>query len=351
MIEVGITPLKAWPILHCQRRVAGIRPPLLPGDPAGPGAKWRTQTIKGFEANWGRALHFASQMGWQDIATNPEAFATPERLRVYLEHLGAHNKPATVLHRIIGLERALAVLAPKFNRKLLRLLIANLEDDYEPASKRERLQESAALVELGFRIMRLAFELPGLKRKRRATMFRDGLEIALLASRPVRLKNFSEMRVGPNGHLIPSGNSWSMHWQAHEVKNHKPIDVDFPEELVPAMREYLDVHRKTICGDHYLGDALWVSYWWRPHNEITIRHQMKKWTQDAFGLPITPQLFRDCAATSLAVYAPEEVQIAHLILGNSYAVMQKHYNLARVVDAGGHYHGALDQLRVSLASA
>jgi hypothetical protein len=115
------------------------------------------------------------------------------------------------------------------------------------------------------------------------------------------------------------------------------------------MHEYLSVHRRALCDDRYAGDALWVSYWWQPQDEITIRHQFKKWTTLAFGLPITPHLVRDCAATSLAVHAPEQVQIAHLILGNTYAVMQKHYNLARVVEAGSHYHAALDRLLVTLA--
>jgi hypothetical protein len=56
-------------------------------------------------------------------------------------------------------------------------------------------------------------------------------------------------------------------------------------------------------------------------------------------------LFRDCAATSLAVHDPDQVQIAHHILGNSYAMMEKHYNLARMTDAARHYHAALEQIR------
>jgi integrase len=345
MAEVGIVKLQAWPELHRVNREAGIRPPLLPGDPSGPGARWREQTIKTTDASWGRALYFAWQMGWKDVNDVPESFILPDRLREYLKHLRQHNAAATVLHRIVGLERALALVAPSANRKILRTLIANLEEDYEPSSKRERLQEAAALVELGFNLMKLASELPDLKRKQRATMFRDGLEIAFLAMRPVRLKNLSSMRIGVKGHLIPAGDSWTLYWPGHEVKNGKPIEVPFPTALVSAMHEYLNVHRPVLCGDRYAGDALWISYWWRPEHENTIRCQLKKWTEDAFGLPITPHLFRDCAATSLAVHAPEEVQIAHLVLGNTYAVMQKNYNLARVVEAGRHYHNALEQLR------
>jgi integrase/recombinase XerD len=345
MTDVGIVKLQAWPALHQINREAGIRPPLLPGDPSGAGARWRQQTIKTTDACWGRALHFAWQMSWMDVNDVPEAFIFPDRLRLYLKHLREHNAPVTVLHRIVGLERALALVAPRADRKILRVLIANLEDDYEPVSKRERLQESAALIELGFKLMRLAFELPGIISRRRVAMYRDGLQIALLAMRPVRLKNFSSMRIGLDQHLIPCGEGWRLHWQGHEVKNGKPIDVTFPEDLVPAMRDYLQIHRPALCAGHYAGDALWVSYWWQHQDESTIRQRLMKWTKDAFGLAITPHLFRDCAATSLAVHAPEEVHIAHLILGNTYAVMQRHYNLARVVEAGRHYHAALERLR------
>jgi hypothetical protein len=348
MTKIAIAKVSQWPDLHQKLREAGIRPPLLPGDPEGAGAKWRTQTIKAVDACWGAAYHFACEMKWHDVDSRPEAFAQPERLRCYLEYLGRHNKPATILHRIIGLERALALLAPGSDRALLRLLIANLEADFEPEAKRERLQETAALIELGMRNMRLASERPGGER-RQAAMFRDGLQIALLAMRPVRLKYFSTIRIGPDRHLIPVGSSWLMRWRADEMKNKKAFEVAFPTELVPAMHEYLSVHRRALCDDRYAGDALWVSYWWQPQDEITIRHQFKKWTTLAFGLPITPHLVRDCAATSLAVHAPEQVQIAHLILGNTYAVMQKHYNLARVVEAGSHYHAALDRLLVTLA--
>ena len=135
-----------------------------------------------------------------------------------------------------------------------------------------------------------------------------------------------------------------MEFAGDEMKNHRPIDTSFPSLLVPAMTDYLATYRRDIADGNYDGDALWLSYWWKPQAESSIRHQIKKWTKEAFGLPITPHLFRDCAATSLAVHSPEEVQIAHLILGNTYAVMQRHYNLARVVEAARHYHAAIEQL-------
>jgi len=346
VLKVGILHRHDWPKSYLALWEAGIRPPLLPGDPSGAGATWRSQTINTTAASLGRWIFFLREQDGFDEGASPEQLVTPDRLRAYLEHLAGHNRPATVLHRIIGLERGLAVLAPGSDRSLLRLIISNLEKDYDAVSKRERLQEAAALVELGF-ALRQRGVAKGIGRLRNSTLFRDGLQISLLAMRPLRLKNFSAIRIGRQ--LIPHGTSWAFDFKGHEMKNHRPIDPIFPEKLVGPMKDYIEIHRRIIVDGRYDGDALWVSSRSQPQSAITIRHQLCKWTKEAFGLPITPHLFRDCAATSLAVHSPEEVQIAHLILGNTYAVMQKHYNLARVVEAACTYHGALERLCTSLA--
>ena len=346
MPNVGILQRHDWPKSYDALWEAGIRPPLLSGDPRGAGATWRGQTIRTTAASLGRWLFFLREVNGLDESVPPEQLITPDRLRAYLEHLGEYNRPATVLHRVIGLERGLAVLTPGSDRSLLRLIIANLENDYDAVSKRERLQEVAALVELGFALMQRAVA-NGTGRRRNSTLFRDGLQIALLAMRPLRLKNLSGIRIGCQ--LIPQGTSWVFDFKGHEMKNHKPIDPIFPDKLVGPMKDYMEIHRPIIADGCYDGDALWVSSKSQRESAITIRHQLCKWTAKAFGLPITPHLFRDCAATSLAIHSPEEVQIAHLILGNTYAVMQKHYNLARVVEAACTYHGALERLRTTLA--
>ena len=343
MIEVGVLRQKQWPESHAALWEAGIRPPLLPLDPRGAGATWRRDTIKMTAAAWGRWCFFLVQVGWFDDALPPDNLVTYDRLIAYLKHLAEHNKPSTILTRIIGLERALAVLAPKADRSLLRRIVANLNADYEPISKRERLQESAALVELGFDLMNRARAARGKRRRRHAAMYRDGLQIALLAMRPIRLKNFSSIRIGR--HLDTVGGVWWLEFPGAEMKNHEPIAVEFPAALVEALEYYLDVIRNDLADGRYHGDALWISHWWRQQNNATIYGRLCKRTQEEFGLPITPHLFRDCAATSLAVHAPDEVQIAHLILGNSYAMMQKHYNLARGIDAVRHVNAAMDRFR------
>ena len=78
----------------------------------------------------------------------------------------------------------------------------------------------------------------------------------------------------------------------------------------------------------------------------TLAQRITEHTGRAFGKPVNPHLFRDCAATSIAIRDPEHVRIAAAILGHSrFETTERHYNLARSVDAAANYHHHLDRLR------
>src|SRR5262249_11464754 len=137
------------------------------------------------------------------------------------------------------------------------------------------------------------------RERRNAALYRDGFQIALLAARPLRLKNFSSIVIGQ--HLVKPSGRWRMEFTAAEMKNHHPLEFDVPEQLVEHLEYYISGPRKLLCDELYQGKALWVSHWWQPQDRNTIHGRLCKRTQDEYGLPITPHLFRDCAATSLAV--------------------------------------------------
>ena len=69
-------------------------------------------------------------------------------------------------------------------------------------------------------------------------------------------------------------------------------------------------------------------------------------TATAFGRPINPHLFRDCAATSIAIDDPEHVRVASQILGHrSTATTERYYNQAQAIDAARRYQHFLVGLR------
>lgn len=71
-----------------------------------------------------------------------------------------------------------------------------------------------------------------------------------------------------------------------------------------------------------------------------------KRTALAFGKALIPHLFRDCAATSIAIADPVHVRIASQVLGHrSPATTERYYHQARTVEAGRQWHETLARLR------
>ena len=61
-------------------------------------------------------------------------------------------------------------------------------------------------------------------------------------------------------------------------------------------------------------------------HSAAIRHQIKARTEEAFSKPIWPHLFRDIAVTELVDTAPDEIGIAHDLLGHAnLRTTRKHY--------------------------
>jgi len=344
----------AWPEVD---RVAWTHA-LAPGDvldAGGPAEHWRPATRRFVGQGYGGWLAWLKDHG-VDIDTGTSADRlTPDRLGDYIEHLRHRVSTTTVENRLIALERALAVMAPESDRSLLNRAIRRLHDPHAGlAAKRARLRDSSELLALGIRLMSEADDptpRPYL-RTRCSTLYRDGLCIALLSARPLRLRNFAGLVLGH--HLRALDDRWWIHIPPEETKTHVLIDVPFPDALVGALDHYLKVHRPRLLGIHGANNVdmahagpLWISA--RTGHALsssTLAQRITDHTGRAFGKPVNPHLFRDCAATSIAIRDSEHVRIAAVILGHSrFETTERHYNLARSVDAAANYHHHLDRLR------
>jgi integrase len=92
-----------------------------------------------------------------------------------------------------------------------------------------------------------------------------------------------------------------------------------------------------------------LSYRHQPEAAHSLQLQLVHHTRIAFGRPINPHLFRDCIATSIAIHDPKNVRMAATILGhNSFATTERHYNLARTLEAGRSYAEAVTARRAAM---
>ncbi len=136
-----------------------------------------------------------------------------------------------------------------------------------------------------------------------------------------------------------------------ETRTGRSLDLPFPAALVPALERHLAAHRPVLVaqpgrGQGKAGAALWVSAEGGPLSEAMLGHLVEAHTRAAFGRAVNPHLFRDAAATSLALEDPARVRVVARVLGHgSFATTERHYNLARGEAAAGRWHAALDRLR------
>lgn len=308
-------------------------------------SNWRPATIAWVQIGYGRALSWLSDSGSLDPDQPAAARWTVERLRAYHASMRARGLSATTIcNDLKALERASAVVAQDADRRQLKNAVKRLSGVADQRRKRSRLQEPSRLLALGRKLM--AEAKAGLRQHPRmdAALFRDGLQLALLALRPLRKRNFAALRIGK--HLVKEGENWRLVIDRSETKTKQPIDVPFPEDLVPALHDYLERYRPLLAGENYVGDCLWLSYRFAPQAPHSIQLKIVEHTERNFGASVNPHLFRDCAATSIAVNDPDNVRMAATILGHrTFATTERHYNLARSVQAGHAFHAVLKERR------
>ncbi len=118
--------------------------------------------------------------------------------------------------------------------------------------------------------------------------------------------------------------------------------------ITPFMDRYLDHHRRVLLRDGKCRN-LWVSKNRTAMAEQTLYTAVRDRTEEAFGKPINLHMFRDAAATSIAIEDPDHVRIAATLLGHSsLATTQKYYDQSRMLAAGRNYQSTLNQLRNKL---
>ena len=173
--------------------------------------------------------------------------------------------------------------------------------------------------------------------------------LRLLAACPIRVANLESIEIGR--HLIQDTNGFRLVFPGVEVKNRRPLDFPLPDKLDEPISRYLSLCRPYLLGyrgrrrHEDPGQALWISKYGTALKRVTIWSLISRRTRARFGSSIYPQLFRDCAATSIAIELPDQVGIIQPVLGhNNPATGQKHYNQARSIDAARRFQSTIETL-------
>jgi site-specific recombinase XerD len=316
-------------------------------DGRGPGAHWAPTTKANTRKAYGYWLHWLDITDHLDLSADPLDRLTPKRIGAYINNLDGTVASSTIFTYILDLLRLAKAVTPDKNWAWLYNIKNRLWARAKPArDKTSKIRSSADLFRLGLSLMEVAEQSTDRDPLVIPQRYRDGLIIALLAARPVRLKNLAAIEIGR--HLVRIDNTYWLRFDAAETKNAKHIEVPLPEVLTPRLERYRAIHRPKLLGTT-TSNRLWISRFGTPLSDSVIRHHIKNRTREAFGDPLTPHLFRDCAATSVAIEDPDHVRISAAILGHhSLATTQRYYDQSRMLEAGRHYQSSLGKLRDSI---
>ena len=169
--------------------------------------------------------------------------------------------------------------------------------------------------------------------------------IALLAARPLRLANLVQLTLGLE--LVRRGEGWWLEIPGADTKTGAPVELPWPEELVPALEIYLAIWRPKLAqaGRNAGCSALWLSNRDRGLSCQQAYSKIVAHTRIAFGQPVNPHLFRDAAATTMARDRPAQVRLAAPLLGHrSYTTTERYYNLAQGNQAATALHDVLAKI-------
>ncbi len=301
-------------------------------DDAGPGFHLRPKTRGKYAEGYGHWLAWLSDHELLDPQATPRSRVTRECLVSYASWMRDRVAPATVRIRVEDLGLALALMEPAHDPDIFRKVLDRLPKT-PSRDKRLQLKDPVDLIDLGHDLMARAESGEFGPTRYNAVAYRDGLIIALCASRPLRRSNLAALRIGV--HLRDVAGAMRIVIPREETKTRVPIDMTWPEPLLPALYRYLEHWRPILLGYHRDPGMLWISRWGGGAlSAHTLACNFRRHTKEAFGVAISPHRFRDAAATMMAIRAPENVRAAAAVLGHgSYETTQKHYNLARQLDA------------------
>ena len=233
--------------------------------------------------------------------------------------------------------RVAEYIAPDRAWTWLRRRVRQLSFRAHPRDKRARIVLSDRLVKLGFDLMARA-QGGGKINADAATLYRDGLMIAVLALCPIRRANFAALQLDRS--IVRLGSGWSVAIPAAEGKSGRAYHACLPGLLTEPLDRFIGVYRPRFPG---LGDLVWPSWRGGGISASRVGQIFAARTRIAFGFPVSPHRFRDCAATTVAIKAGQDMGVAVALLGHrDPRIIDKYYNQAGMIEAVRCYHDVLE---------
>ncbi|MBM1174709.1 tyrosine-type recombinase/integrase [Microvirga arabica] len=313
-------------------------------DEGGGAAHWASRTRLTNEQHYGRWLGYLLWAGQLDRSASPADRVSREAVRAYNRHLETLVAPRTRLSTLVGLKVMMQAMAQDRNWRWLQDACNRVQINAKPSrDKRARMRPTAEIFAAALaELERMPAADLSLKQ---ALAYRDALMLAFLASRPLRVKNFTGLEL--ERHLIPTEDNWLLTIPAADTKTRQPVSFDLPEPLLPWFARYLSAVR-PLFPQASESARVWLGKEGVMRDPHSIYHRITKLTRRLFGVAINPHLLRDCAASSLAAVSADMARAAAPLLGHRhFTTTERYYIQADNLAASRRLGSILDKLKAA----
>jgi integrase/recombinase XerD len=314
-------------------------------EPDGKAAHWKEKTRIGVMKRYSLWLGYLASTDLLNDASKPSARIIKDTLTGYVRWLEARSNASTTISSCVrDLREALRVMEPDSNLSLITELAKTLHAREKPVrAKHTKIMHPDELLSGALSFLD---DVPDTKFRNKACQagkYRDGLIVAFLACRPIRLENITTIFMGQ--HLTLHDERWHCSFGADEMKDNCPLAFSLPDLLASYLETYIDTYRPILLKGNKSCD-LWISTRGRRMSEQSVYWNTCRLTEELFNQRINPHLFRDCAASALATKDPEHILAIARILGHtSITTTQRHYNQSQMTAAADILHNALADIK------
>jgi len=200
--------------------------------------------------------------------------------------------------------------------------------------------DAAVLFRWGLDLIEAA---PGVQdRLRRSVQVRDGLLIAILASRAPRIRTVAAMRLGSS--IVRDGDRFRLVFGPDQMKTRRHLEYLLPATLTRHVERYLTVERVALLGGR-CHDAFWVKRDGSALRAGALAYRIRWLSRKRFGIAFGPHRFRYAVGSSMAQADPESPGVAASVLGISPQILRKHYDRATQDAAAAAFQAELSAER------
>jgi len=314
-----------------------------PFKPGGLASTWSAATRANVERSYGVFLTWLAQEGQLDPELTPAQRLTPAILDAFIKAFAVGRAPHTVAACVRDIAYMIRAERPPHGHPWATRLghaLVNRAESSRPKLSRMAMPEE--LIDLGERLMAEGETALTQQRTSGAVTFRDGLMIAALAYRPLRVRNLAGLRLGTTFQIDAQGARYR--FSGDDTKTSRVLEGPYPAGLTEAFWLYLKEARSLLSGRADGPDEgwLWLGRLGSPMTPNQISARIGIVTDRFLGRRVSPHLFRDGAATAIATAQSESVGITTDILGHATIdSSQRYYNQATGAIASRRFQAAL----------